>query len=71
MNPDLKAIYNDNICHVCEKEFFPGEIKTRDHDHFSNDGQIRGLAHQSCNINLHATYFLLVAKHNAKNCTIT
>ena len=67
MNTDLKSNYNENICYICEKEFLPGQIKTRDHDHFSNDGQIRGLAHQSCNVNLRATYFLPVIIHNSKN----
>lgn len=65
MNTNLSAIYNENICHICGKEFIPGEIKTRDHCHYS--GHIRGLAHQSCNINMRATYFLPVIIHNAKN----
>ena len=67
MNTNLKANFNENVCHICLKEFLPGEIKTRDHDHFSNDGQIRGIAHQSCNINLRVTYFLPVIIHNSKN----
>ena len=67
MYTDLKEIYNENICYVYEKEFLPGQIKTRGHDHFSNDGKICGLSHQSCNINLCITYFLPVIIHNYKN----
>lgn len=66
MNTNLRAFFNENVCHICQKEFVPGEIKTRDHCHWT-DGHIRGLAHQSCNINMRATYFLPVIIHNSKN----
>lgn len=66
MNTNLRALYNENVCHICGNEFNPGDIKTRDHCHWT-DGHIRGLAHQSCNINMRAAYFLPVMIHNGKN----
>lgn len=65
MDTNLSVQYNENVCHICGKEFIPGEIKTKDHCHYT--GHIRGLAHQSCNINMRSTYFLPVIIHNSKN----
>ena len=67
MNTNLRTDYDKNTCHICQNEFKIGEIRTRDHSHWSTDGHIRGLAHQSCNLNMRATYFLPVVIHNSKN----
>ena len=50
------------ICHICEKSFHPGNIKHRDHCHFT--GRYRGVAHQSCNINYKDLHIISVIFHN-------
>lgn len=66
IDPNLPSDYNPNTCHICNTHFMPNEIKTKDHSHWG-DGQIRGLAHQHCNLNYRATYFMPVIIHNSKN----
>ncbi|GBN08354.1 hypothetical protein AVEN_87773-1 [Araneus ventricosus] len=63
-NPD--STYDSTICHICKQKFKLGEIRVRDHCHFG-EGYIRGLGHQSCNLNYRATYFIPVIIHNARN----
>ncbi len=58
--------YNDNVCHICRKSFVKGDIRVRDHCHWG-DGHMRGLAHQSCNLNYKITYFIPVVIHNFRN----
>ncbi|GIX92544.1 uncharacterized protein CEXT_591661 [Caerostris extrusa] len=43
--------------HSGTKRFLPGEIRVRDHNHWGS-GRINGLAHQACNLNYRATYFI-------------
>ncbi|GIY20132.1 hypothetical protein CDAR_176961 [Caerostris darwini] len=58
--------YDPHICHICTKRFLPGEIRVRDHNHWGS-GRINGLAHQACNLNYRATYFIPVVIHNSRN----
>lgn len=57
---------NSNRCHICRKTFLQGEIRVRDHNHYGS-GEFRGMAHQWCNLNYRATYFIPVVIHNSKN----
>lgn len=66
IDPNLPSDYSPNTCHICNTDFMPNEIKTKDHSHWG-DGRIRGLAHQHCNLNYRATYFMPVIIHNSKN----
>ena len=43
----LEEHKNAKKCHICFKEFFPKDIKVRDHCHYT--GRYRGAAHSSCN----------------------
>ncbi|GIY06965.1 c2H2-type domain-containing protein [Caerostris extrusa] len=58
--------YDPHLCHICTKRFLPGEIRVRDHNHWGS-GRINGLAHQACNLNYRATYFIPVVIHNSRN----
>ena len=60
---DAKMYSEATTCHICDGEFSEGgEIKVRDHCHFS--GKFRGAAHNSCNINYKAPKFFPVVFHN-------
>ncbi|KAJ8909678.1 hypothetical protein NQ315_011382 [Exocentrus adspersus] len=49
-------------CHICEKPFEAGELKTKDHCHLS--GMYRGPAHQKCNLNYKNSITVPVVSHN-------
>ncbi|KAJ8911385.1 hypothetical protein NQ315_013520 [Exocentrus adspersus] len=49
-------------CHICEKPFEAGELKTKDHCHLS--GMYRGPAHQKCNLNYKNSFTVPVVSHN-------
>ena len=49
-------------CHICEKPFLSGDIKTFDHNHLT--GKPRGASHQSCNLNYQDARFIPVIFHN-------
>ncbi|GFR16049.1 c2H2-type domain-containing protein [Trichonephila clavata] len=63
-NPE--ANYDKNTCHICKQKFKKDDIRVRDHYHWGS-GYILGLAHQSCNLNYRATYFVPVVIHNSRN----
>ncbi|KAJ8915414.1 hypothetical protein NQ315_008303 [Exocentrus adspersus] len=49
-------------CHICEKPFEAGELKTKDHCHLS--GMYRGPAHQKCNLSYKNSFTVPVVSHN-------
>uniref|UniRef100_A0A6P7HAT8 Uncharacterized protein LOC114346417 n=1 Tax=Diabrotica virgifera virgifera TaxID=50390 RepID=A0A6P7HAT8_DIAVI len=49
-------------CHICEKRFLATDIIVVDHDHFT--GEVRGFAHQACNLNFRKVFVVPVAFHN-------
>ncbi|GBN66252.1 hypothetical protein AVEN_218089-1 [Araneus ventricosus] len=67
MNENINVIYDKNVCHICGNTFKKGDIRCRDHYHWSSDGLITGMAHSSCNLNYRATYFIPVVIHNSRN----
>ncbi|XP_050498751.1 uncharacterized protein LOC126884985 [Diabrotica virgifera virgifera] len=50
------------VCHICEKRFLATDIIVVDHDHFT--GEVRGFAHQACNLNFRKVFVVPVAFHN-------
>ena len=38
-------------CYICEKKFLETEKKVVDHDHLT--GEVRGIAHNYCNLKFH------------------
>ena len=58
----LRQYEQADSCHICEKQFKPGEMRVRDHDHFS--GKFRGPAHQNCNLNYKDTRVVPIVFHN-------
>ena len=77
---DRLAIKNRKICWVCKGEFAEvdngtkgkrgGRGKVRDHDHLwqeisSGGSNFRGVAHQSCNLNVSQQFFIPVFIHNS------
>ncbi|XP_065223826.1 uncharacterized protein LOC135847991 [Planococcus citri] len=66
LTPEQKKHFRDSTeCYICEKKYIDGEIKVRDHDHFT--GIYRNSAHQNCNINLKRSNFVPVILHNLSN----
>ncbi|GIX82573.1 c2H2-type domain-containing protein [Caerostris extrusa] len=63
-NPN--TVYDLNTCHICKKNSKWVIYGVRDHCHWGS-GYINGLAHQSCNLNYRATYFVPVVIHNSRN----
>lgn len=63
---------NATHCHVCDKMFSASDIKVRDHSHIGITGDkqsssysnLRGAAHQSCNLSLKDPTFTPVFFHN-------
>ena len=49
-------------CYVCHTPFSEKYVKVRDHCHIT--GKYRGVAHQSCNLNLRLTKKIPVVFHN-------
>lgn len=63
MTEDDELQYNESkFCFICNKRFFPDEIKVRDHSHFT--GQFRGAAHSSCNLKYKESSDVSVVFHN-------
>ena len=53
-------------CFICGEDFVDGDIKVRDHCHFT--GRYRGCAHQDCNLQFAMRYYKIpVFLHNLKN----
>lgn len=65
MSEDELNFKNAKICHICEKEFEPGQIIAKDHSHF--DGSYRGAAHQHCNLQYQENRTIPVVFHNLGN----
>ena len=53
-----------NSCWICDKLFYVGHDKVRDHCHIT--GKYRSAAHWSCNINLKLSKKILVILHNLR-----
>ncbi|GFX54723.1 c2H2-type domain-containing protein [Trichonephila clavipes] len=51
---------------ICKKTFQRNDVRVRDHCHWGR-AYIRGLAHESCNLNYRATYFIPVVVPNSRN----
>ena len=49
-------------CWICNKKFVRGDVKVKDHCHFT--GRYRGAAHNSCNLNYRKPNFIPVVFHN-------
>ena len=49
-------------CHICKKIFLPGEMRVKDHCHFT--GKFRGAAHQSCNLGMREARTIPIVFHN-------
>ena len=57
-------LQQSNSCLICEKLIDHGDEKVRDHFHIT--GNIRGVAHWSCNINVQLTKKVPVIFHNLR-----
>ncbi|XP_053214141.1 uncharacterized protein LOC128397439 [Panonychus citri] len=62
---DTKNFEITDVCHICNKEIIKGEVKVRDHDHFT--GKYRGAAHSPCNLKMATPNYIPVVFHNLKN----
>ena len=49
-------------CYLCRRPFQPTDIRVTDHNHIT--GQVRGIAHQNCNLQFRAPKFIPVFFHN-------
>lgn len=57
---------NATKCFICGKDFQAGDVKVRDHCHFT--GRYRGCAHQDCNLAFSMRYYKIpVFLHNLTN----
>ena len=57
---------NATHCFICGNAFGAGDVKVRDHCHFT--GRYRGCAHQDCNLQFSMRYYKIpVFLHNLKN----
>ncbi|XP_072388457.1 uncharacterized protein [Diabrotica undecimpunctata] len=50
------------LCHICGKRFLATDTIVVDHDHFT--GQVRGFAHQACNLNFKKLFVVPIVFHN-------
>ena len=59
-----KKAYTDasTTCHICEELFKPTDVRVVDHDHIN--GQVRGAAHQFCNLAYRSLKYISVVFHN-------
>ena len=63
MNEEDKADFETSTnCWICRKDFEEGELRVRDHCHFT--GKYRGAAHQKCNALFRKPNFVPVFFHN-------
>ena len=44
---DNEDFENSTKCWICDNAYFDGDVKVRDHCHFT--GKYRGFAHRDCN----------------------
>ncbi|KAK5637863.1 hypothetical protein RI129_000146 [Pyrocoelia pectoralis] len=58
----IESFENATHCHICKKPFQPGEIKVRDHCHFTS--KFRNASHNACNLNYKDTHVIPVVFHN-------
>lgn len=66
LNPEEELAFRSaKICHICEEPFQEGDVKHRDHCHFT--GMYRGAAHASCNVNYRPRFTVPVVFHNLTN----
>ena len=49
-------------CHICMYKFKPGELKVRDHCHYT--GKYRGAAHEKCNLRYAIPNYIPIIFHN-------
>ena len=49
-------------CHICMYPFKPGELKVRDHCHYT--GKYRGAAHEKCNLRYAVPNYIPIIFHN-------
>ena len=59
---DKDRFDKETRCWICNKEFGRGDVKVRDHCHFT--GRYRGAAHRICNLKYRKPYFTPVVFHN-------
>ena len=64
MSEEEEQFQQSSTCWICEKLIDNGNEKVRDHCHLT--GKFRGVAHQSCNINLQLTKKVHLIFHNLK-----
>lgn len=62
---DKRAFACATKCHICGGDYVDGDVRTRDHDHWS--GAYRGSAHSRCNLSLRVTKRLPVFFHGLRN----
>ena len=62
---DKNDFDNATKCHICEREFCPGDEAVRDHCHLTGD--YRGAAHFDCNLNFQFRKRIPVIFHNLRN----
>ena len=51
-------------CHICLKEYKRGDIKVRDHCHYT--GEYRAPAHSNCNLRYKTPHFISIVFHNLR-----
>ena len=71
-NKPIEAIHNEEemlenakTCNICNRDFNEADIKVIDHNHLTS--RIRGVCHQSCNLQYQLPNFIPVMAHNMSN----